>query len=53
MSESQRRASKKWDDKNREKLKQYKRDYYQRNKLELKVKRLTKYFNDTNKTTDT
>lgn len=40
MNESRRRASKKWDDKNREKLRKYQKEYYQKNKLELKRKRL-------------
>jgi len=50
MRESQRRASKKWDSANREKLRAYSREYYQRNKLELKVRRLTKDIDNEDKT---
>jgi len=42
MRECQKRASKKWDASNNDKIREYKRNYYQRNKIEIKIRRLTK-----------
>jgi hypothetical protein len=39
---SQQRAQLKWNEKNQEKIKAYQKEYYQKHKLELKIKRLTK-----------